>query len=235
VSGRRVLVTGATRGIGAAMVERFLAAGDRVFGCGRGAQPDTRAHERYTHYVVDVADADGVHRMFADIRVRASGLDALINNAGIARMNLLALTPPEDARRIVETNVLGVFHCTHQAIRLLRHSPAGRIVNFTTIAVPLRLPGEALYAASKAAVESLTQVTAREVGRLGITCNAVGPSPIRTDLTAGVAPDALEALIAQQAIGEWATVDDVFNVVEFFLRPESRMITGQVVYLGGFG
>ena len=167
------------------------------------------------------------------IRTAAGGLDVLINNAGVARMNALALTPPEDARQVVDTNVLGVFNCTHQGIRLLRKSPCARIVNLTTVAVPLRLEGEAIYAASKAAVESLTRITAKEVGRMGITCNAVGPTPIRTDLIAKVPSAKLDALVAQQAIPSWATVDDVYNVVEFFLRPESRMITGQVVYLGG--
>ena len=90
-------------------------------------------------------------------------------------MNLLTLTPPSDARQIVETNLLGVFNCMHQAVRLMRRSACGRIVNVTTVAVPLRLEGEAVYAASKAAVESLTRVAARELGPMGITCNAVGP------------------------------------------------------------
>jgi 3-oxoacyl-[acyl-carrier protein] reductase len=234
MTARRVLVTGASRGIGAALVARFLARGDRVFGCARqaaaGDMPDG-----YTHYVADVADDHAVRDMFRDIRARAGGLDVLINNAGVARMNLLALTPPADARAVVDTNVLGVFNCTHQAIRLLRQSPAGRIVNLTTVAVPLRLEGEAVYAATKAAVESLTRSTAREVGRLGITCNAVGPSPIRTALVAGVPEAALEGLVARQAVPRWATVDDVGHVVDFFLQPESAMITGQVVYLGGAG
>ena len=80
---------------------------------------------------------------------------------------------------------------------------------------------------------TLTRVTARELGPMGITCNAVGPTPIRTDLIAKVPVAKLEALVARQAIPQWATFDDVHNVVEFFLRPESRMITGQVIYLGG--
>ena len=232
MTARRVLVTGTSRGIGAALVAHFLAAGDVVFGCGRSTQESAGA-EHYTHYAVDVADQHAVHEMFADVRRRAGGLDVLVNNAGIARMNLLALTPPDDARRIVETNLLGVFNCTHQAIRLMRHSTAGRIVNVTTVAVPLRLEGEAMYAATKAAVESLTRITAREVGAMGITCNAVGPSPIRTDLIANVPAAKLDALVARQAVPEWATADDVSNVIDFFLRPESRMITGQVIYLGG--
>jgi 3-oxoacyl-[acyl-carrier protein] reductase len=236
MTARRVLVTGASRGIGAALVERFLAAGDQVFGCGRSPGGGGRiAHPSYTYLTADVADEGSVRQLFREIRTRAGGLDVLVNNAGLARMNLLALTPPADARRIVDTNLLGVFHCTQQAVRVMRQSPAGRIVNVTTVAVPLRLEGEALYAASKAAVETLTRIAARELGPLGITCNAVGPTPVRTDLVANVPQEKLDALVARQAIREWATFDDVYNVVDFFLRPESRQVTGQVVYLGGIG
>ncbi len=233
MTARRVLVTGTTKGIGAALVERFLARGDRVFGCGRSAPPLT--HDNFTHYTLDVTDEAAVMQMFKDVRARAGGLDAIVNNAGVARANAIALTPATDARRIMDTNFLGVFLCTHQSIRLLRSSPAGRIVNLTSIAKPLRLEGEAVYAASKAAVETFTRIAAREVSRYGITCNAVGPSPVHTRLTAGVSSDKMDALLARQAIPEWAGMDDVYNVIDFFLRPESRMVTGQVVYLGGIG
>ncbi|MEZ5292941.1 MAG: SDR family oxidoreductase [Vicinamibacterales bacterium] len=232
MTARRVLVTGASRGIGAALVEKFLAAGDRVFGCGRTT--DAPAHERYRHFALDVGDADAVREMFRAIRKDAGGLDILVNNAGIARMNVVALTPADDARRVLETNVLGTFFCTTQAIRLLRQSTAPRIINLSTVAVPLRLEGEAIYAASKAAVEMLTRVTAKEVGGWGITCNAVGPSPIKTRLTANVPEATIEKLVQRQPRPGWATADDVYNVVEFFARPESGMVTGQVVYLGGF-
>lgn len=231
MTARRVLVTGTTHGIGAALVERFLARGDRVFGCGRSTV--TVTHPCYTHYTLDITDEDAVMQMFKQVRASAGGLDVVVNNAGVARANAIALTPTADVRRIMDTNFLGVFLCTHQSIRLLRSSPAGRIVNLTTIAAPLRLEGEAVYAASKAAVEMFTRIAAREVGRYGITCNAVGPSPIHTRLTASVPSDKMDALLARQAIPEWAGMDDVYNVIDFFLRPESRMVTGQVVYLGG--
>jgi 3-oxoacyl-[acyl-carrier protein] reductase len=136
---------------------------------------------------------------------------------------------------MVTTNFMGTFLFTRAAIRLLRSSTAGRIVNFTTVAVPLRLQGEAIYAASKSAVETFTRIVAHEVAPFGITCNAVGPSPVKTNLTRAVATDKMERLIARQAIPRWAEFGDVANVVDFFLRPESAMITGQVVYLGGVG
>jgi 3-oxoacyl-[acyl-carrier protein] reductase len=230
---RRILITGASRGIGAHLVQHYLACGDEVVGCARGAAPLT--HDRYTHATVDITDEPAVRTLFRDVRQRLGGLDVLINNAGIASMNPVALTPFETARRIVDTNFLGTFLFTHGAIRLLRGSPAARIVNLTTVAVPMRLDGEALYAASKSAVETFTRIVAREIGPLGITCNGVGPSPIRTHLTSNVPAGKIEALIARQSIPRWAEPDEVANVVDFFLRPESRMVTGQIIYLGGAG
>jgi 3-oxoacyl-[acyl-carrier protein] reductase len=230
---RRVLVTGASRGIGAHLVGHFLKHGDTVIGCSRGPAPI--ADTRYTHFQVDVTDEPAVRTIFADIRSQLGGLDALINNAGIANMNAVALTPYESARDVMTTNFLGTFVFTHAALRLLRSSTAGRIVNFSTVAVPLRLEGEAIYAASKSAVELFTRIVAREVGAFGITCNAVGPSPIKTALTDKVGSEKIQRLIDRQAIRRWSEFEDVANVIDFFLRPESGMVTGQVVYLGGPG
>lgn len=230
---RHILITGSSRGLGLALAEHFLAAGDEVMGCSRGAA--ALDHPHYHHVCLDVCDDQAVVALFRTVHERWGGLDALINNAGAARMTPVALMPPRTARQIMDINFMGAFLPTHQAIRLLRHSSAGRIVNLTSIAVPLRLEGEAVYAAAKAAVESFTRTLAREIGPLGITVNAVGPSPIRTDLIAKVPPDKLDALIRRQAIPIWAQPTDVVNVVDFFLRPQSNLITGQVVYLGGFG
>jgi 3-oxoacyl-[acyl-carrier protein] reductase len=230
---RHILITGANRGIGEALARHYLGLGDRVIGCGRG-EPSI-AHEAYQHHRVDVTSECDVRTLFDAVRRDYRQLDCLINNAGVASMNPIALTPYDTARKIVDVNFLGTFLFTNAAIRLLRKSPCARIVNVTTVAVPLRLEGEAVYAASKSAVEMFTRVTAREVGRMGITCNAVGPSPIRTRLIQGVPNEKLNALVERQAVPIWAEPDDVANVVDFFLKPSSRMITGQVVYLGGAG
>jgi 3-oxoacyl-[acyl-carrier protein] reductase len=233
MSARHVLITGASRGLGAALAEHCLAAGDCVIGCGR--TPSGLSHERYLHCTLDVTDSDAVEGLFRDLKRRFKTLDVLINNAGVAGMNAIALTPVGAARRMVETNFLAPFNFTREALRLMRGSAAARIVNVTTVAVPLRLEGEAVYAATKSALETFTRIAAREVAPFGITCNAVGPCPIRTQLTAGVPEEKMQALIDRQAVRRWAVPSDVVNVVEFFLRPESAMITGQVVYLGGAG
>ena len=230
---RRVLVTGATRGLGKALVEHWLAKGDEVIGCGRGESPI--AHERYTHYACDVTDDAAVAELFNDLKRRQLPLDVLVNNAGVASMNSIALTPVEAARRMIETNFLAAFNFTREALRLLRRAPSPRVVNVTTVAVPFRLEGEAVYAASKSALETFTKIAAREFAPMGITCNGVGPCPVETALTAAVPRDKIQALIDRQAVHRWASPEDVVNVIDFFLRPESSMVTGQIIYLGGIG
>ncbi len=228
---RRVIITGATRGLGMALAQHYLDLGDEVIGCGRTAS--VLEHANYTHCCVDVTSAEEVDHFFAQLQARVGMVDVLINNAGVAAMNALVLMPLETARRIVDTNLLGTFSFTRAAVRLMRESGHGRIVNFTSVAVPLHLEGEAIYAASKSALETFTRIAARELGPFGITCNAIGPSPIKTGMLSGVPERKLHALIQAQAVRRWAVPDDVVNVIDFFLRPESGMVTGQVIYLGG--
>jgi 3-oxoacyl-[acyl-carrier protein] reductase len=231
---RHVLVSGASRGLGEAIARHCLARGDLVTTCAR-SPTSIRDCQRHRHHIVDVQDANAIDELFAHIRDEAKYLDVLINNAGVASMNALALTPAETVQRIVRTNVEATILASRAGIRLLRGSGAGRIVNVSTVAVPLRLAGEAVYAASKSAVETFTRVIAKEFAQFGVTCNAVGPSPIATDLTMSVPPEKIDRLLRSQAVSRWATPDDVINVIEFFLSPASHMITGQVVYLGGAG
>jgi 3-oxoacyl-[acyl-carrier protein] reductase len=228
---RNILITGTSEGLGATLAKHYLELDDHVIGCSRSNA--TIEHASYSHFSLSVSDDDAVSQMFDALRRQPGQLDALINNAGVAGMNPVALMPSAAARRIIETNFLGTFQFIRHAIRLLRRSQNGRIVNLTTVAVPLHLEGEAVYAASKAAVESLTKIVAREVGSFGITCNAVGPGPAHTRLTQNVPEEKMQSLLARQAIHRWTETADVINVVDFFLRPESSMITGQVIYLGG--
>jgi 3-oxoacyl-[acyl-carrier protein] reductase len=191
--------------------------------------------ENYQDFQGNVTSASDVNEVMSQLRSEWKSLDVLINNAGIARMIPFALTPPETAQEVMEVNYLGTFTVTHAAIRLLRKSSHGSIVNLSSVAVPLRLEGEISYAAAKAAVEEFTRIAAKELAEFRITCNAVGPSPIQTDLIRNVAEEKIQSLLKKQAIAQMATLADVANVIDFFVSENSRMVTGQVIYLGGVG
>jgi len=226
-----VLITGARKGIGRMLVEHFLARGALVEGCSREAGDLETAG--YTHHRADVGDEAAVKAVMSSIQRRHGRLDVLVNNAGIASMNHAILTPASMVERIMRTNFTGTFVVSREAAKVMMRRKYGRIVNLSTIAVPMRLAGEAAYAASKAAVEMLTRILAHELGDLGITCNAVGPTPIETDLIRGVPKKKIDEIVAALAVKRLGRFEDVANVVDFFVRPESGYVTGQVVYLGG--
>jgi 3-oxoacyl-[acyl-carrier protein] reductase len=225
------LVTGTRKGLGRFIAEHYLARGHFVVGCSR--ESSDLAHDRYRHFNADVADERSVKPIFTYLRKEHGGLDHLINNAGIASMNHAMLTPLGTVDSIFDTNVKGTFLFCREAARLMQRKNVGRIVNMTTVATPLMLEGEAIYAASKAAVLSLTQVLARELAPFNITVNSVGPTPVKTDLIRSVPQAKLDALLARQAIARFGEPEDVVNVIDFFLRPESNFVTGQNIYLGG--
>ena len=225
------LITGTRKGIGRVLVEHYVRAGHRVVGCSR-REPEWRL-AGYRHFLADVGEENEVERLFVDLRKDYGRLDHLINNAGIAAMNHSLLTPVTTVERVFRTNVLGTFLFCREAARLMQRRSYGRIVNFASVATPLKLEGEAVYAASKAAVMSLTEVLARELAPWGITVNAVGPTPIDTDLIRAVPEEKIQALIARQAIRRRRTFADVLNVVDFFIREESGFVTGQTLFLGG--
>jgi 3-oxoacyl-[acyl-carrier protein] reductase len=226
-----VLVTGSRRGIGRHLAESFLRRGAQVVGCSR--QPADWKADGYTHELADVTAEADVVGLVNTIRGRFGRLDVVVNNAGVASMNAALLTPAATVDRLVATNFRGTVLVCREAAKLMARRRYGRIVNLGTVAVPLRLEGEALYAATKSAVVTYSQILARELGPLGVTVNVVGPTPIPTDLLKGVPADAIDRVVEQQAIRRPGRFEDVDNVVEFFARPESGYVTGQVVYLGG--
>jgi 3-oxoacyl-[acyl-carrier protein] reductase len=226
-----MLITGTRKGIGRFLVEYYCRKGFLVEGCSR-QEPDWSL-PGYTHHCVDVTQETQVQQMLAAIRRSHGRLDIAINNAGIASMNHFMLTPEKTASQIINVNLMGTFLVCRESAKLMQAKRWGRIVNFSTIAVPMLLEGEAIYAAAKSAVATFTKVIAREVAPFGITCNVVGPTPIATDLIKAVPEQKIANILQRQSIGRLGTFEDVANVIDFFIKPESDNITGQIVYLGG--
>ncbi len=227
-----ILITGTSRGIGRFMVEHFIEKGAVVDGCSR--KPIDRSLPGYTHHIADVTKEAQVKAMLSSIKKKHGRLDVTINNAGIASMNHVLLMPSSTATKIIETNLYGTFLVSRESAKLMKKHRYGRIVNFSTIAVPMHLEGEAIYAASKSAVVTFTQIIARELAEFGITCNVVGPAPIETDLIRGVPAEKIDRIVNNLAIKRLGRFEDIANVIDFFIKPESDYITGQVIYLGGF-
>jgi len=225
------LITGTSKGIGEHLAKHYVRSGHRVIGCSRS---DVEwSLDGYDHYVVHVTDEKAVKAVFSEVRRKFGGLDHLVNNAGIASMNHSLLTPMSTVEDVLGTNVAGTFLFSREAAKLMKSRSFGRIVNLTTVAVPLKLEGEAIYVASKAAVLSLTHVMAREFAEFGITVNAVGPVPIATDLIRSVPEEKIDRLVERQAIPRLGRFEDVANVIDFYLKKESEFVTGQNLYLGG--
>ncbi|GAB4441760.1 MAG: SDR family oxidoreductase [Chloroflexi bacterium OHK40] len=226
-----MLITGTRKGIGRYLAEYYAKKGYIVEGCSRGT-PDFES-ENYTHHNLDVADEGAVKAMISNIARRHGRLDIVLNNAAIATMNHVLLTPAATANRMLEVNVTGTMLVCRDAAKVMMRRRYGRIVNFTTIVAPIALAGEAIYAASKSAVVTLTRILAFELGQWGITCNSFGATPIMTDMIRGVPQNKIDEVVNGLAIKRLGNYEDCANVCDFFIRPESDNITGQVLYLGG--
>jgi len=226
-----MLITGTRKGIGRYLAEYYAGCGYLVEGCSRRS-PDWET-QNYFHHLADVSDEAQVIKMFGEIRKRRGRLDIAINNAGIASMNHLLLTPASTVDSIFSVNFKATFLVCRESAKLMKKNNFGRIINMSTVAVPMLLAGEAVYAASKSAVETLTRIIARELAEFGITCNAIGPSPIGTDLIRGVPAEKIGQIIERLPLKTKGKFEDVANIIDFFIRPESQNITGQVIYMGG--
>jgi 3-oxoacyl-[acyl-carrier protein] reductase len=220
------LITGTSQGLGRALAERLLADGWTVHGFSRGPQDLT--HAAFTAHAVDITDESAVRAAVATI-AEAGRIDLLVNNAGAASMNALLLTPGETAERLMRVNYLGTFHCLQAVGKVMVRQRAGRIINLTTVAVPLSLEGEAAYVASKAAVEALTKVAAKELAPSGVVVTAVGFGPVDTKLTRAVPKAALAKINNEIGRPEGTTMS---QAVDFILAHMHTAEGGQVAYLG---
>ena len=231
VAKKIMLITGTSKGIGQALATGYVQQGYLVIGCSRGQS--TINEPEYFHYTLDVADESAVTKMVKDIKKNHGSIDVLLNNAGMASMNHLLTTTLSKAKQVFDTNFFGTFLFSREVAKQMMLNKQGVIVNYSTVAVPLNLEGEAIYAASKSAIESLTKISAKELGRYGIRVNAIGPTPVETDLIKQVPKEKLDALLDNQVIKRFGNVDDIKNVIDFFIAENSHFVTGQTIYLGG--
>ena len=225
------IITGTRKGIGRQLAEYYLAKGHIVCGCSRGKS--AISDKNYAHYKLDVANEDEVIFMIRSIKKKHKFIDVLINNAGIAGMNHILTTPYENAKKIFDTNFFGTFLFIRETSKIMIRQKRGRIINFSTIAATLNLEGEAVYAASKIAIESLTRTSAKELAQFGIRVNSISPTPIRTDLIKNINRKKIDNLLKQQAINRFGEFKDIVNVINFLIDKNSDFITGQTIHLGG--
>lgn len=237
---RIFIITGTRKGIGKALALHYLNRGEIVCGCSR--KESSIQHANYRHFCLDVSDEKAVVTMVRSVKKEFGKIDVLLNNAGMASMNHILTTPFSSVQKIFSTNVFGSFLFIREVAKVMTQSyraskQAGnmpfRIVNFSTVAVALRLQGEAIYASSKAALVSLTQICAKELAPSGITVNAVAPTPVQTDLIKNVPQNKIDELLNQQTIKRFGEFEDVLNAIDFFIQPQSDFITAQVLQLGG--
>ncbi len=230
-STKAILITGTSKGIGKYLCEYYLGKGYRVFGCSR-SKPDFSS-SNYSHNILSVTDEASVIEMFVTIRRSGAQLEALINNAGIASMNHFLMTPLSTIESILATNVTGTLLFSREAAKLMKKNSFGRIINLSSVAVPMSIEGEAVYAASKAAVNSFTKVLAKELATFNITVNAIGLTPAKTDLIKNVPEEKIKGLVDRLTVKRLMEFPDISNVTDFLLQKESGYVTGQVINLGG--
>ncbi len=242
LTGKTALVTGGSRGLGRAIALAFATQGadvainyrgnaeaatevaDRIVALGRRAvtvQGDTSAGREACEAMVKEA-IDGL-----------GAVDILVNNAGITRDNLLMRMDAEEWDAVIETNLGGPFWMTRAISRPMVKARSGRIINMSSAAGRMGNAGQANYAAAKAGLIGLTKTTARELASRGITCNAIAPGLIETDLTADLPPAATEALTNLTPLGYIGSVDDVAAAAVYFASDEARYVTGQVLGVDG--
>lgn len=225
------LITGTSKGIGFELANYYLQKGFIVAGCSRN--DGSIKHENYRHFCLHVSDEKAVVKMVRAVKKEFGRIDVLLNNAGIASMNHFLTTSYDTVQNIFQTNFFGTFLFSREVSKVMMKQKSGRIVNYTTVASALRLEGEAIYASSKSAIENFTQTIAKEVASYGIRVNAIGPTPIKTDLVKAVPKQKMDELLEKQAIKRFGEFEDIKNVIDFFIDERSEFITGQIIYLGG--
>jgi len=228
---KTVLVTGSRCGVGKYVSEHFLAHGANVVGFARGEA--SIEHPAYTHMTVDLENESDILEAFKTLRSERISIQILINNAAVLTSQHAMIMPIASAQAMMRTNFLAPFIVSREAAKMMRKTKWGRIINIGSMAVSLEPIGDSVYAATKAALEVLANVMAKEYSSFGVTCNTVAISAFESDMLAQLPKDKIDAIIKSLPIPRYAESDDILNVIDFFASERSSYITAQTLYLGG--
>ena len=238
--GRTVIVTGATRGIGAAIARAFLQAGATVIGTYRGNseaaekfRATCRAESRLELYAFDVAEAGAVKSFFESLASQHPVIDVLVNNGGIRRDAVAAMMKEEDWKAVIDTNLSGAFFMSKQAILNMMRQRYGRIVSISSPMSRLGFAGQANYSASKAGLEGMTRAISKEVASRGITVNCVSPGFIDTELLADLDEATRKNYQKMVPVRRFGTPEEVAEAVLFLAQESSAYITGTTLEVSG--
>jgi 3-oxoacyl-[acyl-carrier protein] reductase len=228
------LVTGATRGIGAAIAAELKAQGFRVIGTATSAEGAAKITANGIQgEVLNVNDAAATDALIDSIVKTHGGIHALVNNAGITRDTLAMRMKDEDWDAVLDTNLKAVFRISRAAIRPMMKQRYGRIINITSVVGASGNAGQANYAAAKAGLAGMTRALARELGSRNITVNCIAPGFIETDMTASLPEAQQQALLTQIALGHLGKPADIAHAVAFVASPRAGYITGQEIHVNG--
>jgi 3-oxoacyl-[acyl-carrier protein] reductase len=240
LDGQVALVTGASRGIGRAILTTLAAAGATVIGTATRAEgaADIGRELAAAGYpgrglVLDVARQESVDAALADIEAREGTIRILVNNAGITRDGLMLRMRPDDWDAVVNTNLTGVYRLSKAVLRGMIKARVGRIVSIASVVGLTGNPGQANYAAAKAGIIGFTKSLAREIASRQITCNVVAPGFIDTDMTRALAGEQRTALAAQIPLGRLGTPDDIALAVLYLASPAGAYVTGETLSVNG--
>ena len=238
LNGKIALVTGASRGIGAAIADTLAAAGAKVIGTATSESGAAAIGGRLAQWggegrVLDSAAEGSIEALIGEIEKANGKLDVLVNNAGITRDNLLMRMKEEEWDDIMQVNLKSVFRASKAVLRGMMKQRGGRIINLTSVVGVMGNAGQANYAAAKAGLIGFSKSLAREVGSRGITVNCVAPGFIDTDMTRALPEEQRAFFESQTALGRFGDVQDIADAVLFLASGQAKYITGQTLHVNG--
>jgi 3-oxoacyl-[acyl-carrier protein] reductase len=238
LKGEIALVTGASRGIGAAIADRLAALGATVFGTATTESGAQAIGERLAVHgghgrVLNVTDPAAIETLIDGIAKETGAISILVNNAGITRDQLLMRMKEEDWSTIIETNLTSVFRTSKAVMRGMMKARKGRIISIASVVGVTGNPGQANYAAAKAGIIAFSKSLAREIGSRGITVNVVAPGFIDTDMTRALPEEQRTALLSGIALGQLGEPNDIAEAVAFLASPAAKYITGETLHVNG--